>query len=34
VHGTIRIRTGLLEVDDTLVTWEKSLEEIDPGLRA
>lgn len=33
VHGTIRIRTGMLEVDDTLVTWEKSLEELDPGLR-
>jgi len=26
VHGTIRIRTGMLEVDDTLLTWEKSLE--------
>jgi ribosomal protein S18 acetylase RimI-like enzyme len=25
VHGTIRIRTGTLEVDDTLLTWEKSL---------
>jgi ribosomal protein S18 acetylase RimI-like enzyme len=25
VHGTIRIRTGMLEVDDTLLTWEKSL---------
>jgi len=26
VHGTIRIRTGSLEVDDTLLTWEKSLD--------
>ena len=26
VHGTVRIRTGTLEVDDTLVTWEKALE--------
>ena len=26
VHGTIRIRTGTLEVDDTLLTWEKSLD--------
>lgn len=25
VQGTIRIRTGTIEVDDTLVTWEKSL---------
>jgi GNAT superfamily N-acetyltransferase len=25
VHGTVRIRTGTLEVDDTLLTWEKSL---------
>ena len=25
VHGTIRIRTGTLEVDDTLLTLEKSL---------
>ena len=26
VHGTIRIRTGTIEVDDTLLTLEKSLE--------
>jgi len=26
VHGTIQIRTGPLEVDDTLITWEKSLD--------
>ncbi len=26
VHGTIQIRTGPLEVDDTLLTWEKSLD--------
>ena len=25
VQGTIQIRTGTLEVDDTLLTWEKSL---------
>src|SRR5437588_9014407 len=25
VRGTIQIRTGPLEVDDTLLTWEKSL---------
>jgi GNAT superfamily N-acetyltransferase len=25
VHGTITIRTGPLEVDDTLLTWEKPL---------
>jgi ribosomal protein S18 acetylase RimI-like enzyme len=25
VHGTIQIRTGPLEVDDTLLTWEKGL---------
>src|SRR5688572_10866997 len=25
VQGTIRIRTGLIEVDDTLLTWEKRL---------
>ena len=30
VQGTIRIRTGTLEVDDTLLTWEKSL-EAPPG---
>ncbi len=26
VHGTIRIRTGTIEVDDTLLAFEKSLE--------
>ena len=26
VHGTIQIRTGPLEVDDTLLTWDKSLD--------
>ena len=26
VRGTIRIRSGALEVDDTLLTWEKSLD--------
>jgi ribosomal protein S18 acetylase RimI-like enzyme len=25
VHGTIQLRTGPLEVDDTLLTWEKRL---------
>jgi ribosomal protein S18 acetylase RimI-like enzyme len=25
VHGTIQIRNGPLEVDDTLLTWEKAL---------
>ena len=25
VHGTIQIRSGPLEVDDTLLTWEKAL---------
>ena len=25
VQGTIQIRTGTLEVDDTLLTWEKTL---------
>jgi ribosomal protein S18 acetylase RimI-like enzyme len=25
VRGTIRIRTGPIEVDDTLLTWEKAL---------
>jgi len=31
VHGTIQIRTGTLEVDDTLLTWEKSLEGTPSG---
>jgi hypothetical protein len=26
VQGTIRIRTGTIQVDDTLLTWEKSLD--------
>lgn len=26
VQGTIRIRTGTIEVDDTLLMWEKSLD--------
>jgi hypothetical protein len=30
-HGTIRIRTGPIEVDDTLLTWEKSLEGMPSG---
>jgi ribosomal protein S18 acetylase RimI-like enzyme len=25
VHGTVMIRTGPIEVDDTLLTWEKTL---------
>lgn len=25
VHGTIQIRTGPIDVDDTLLTWEKRL---------
>ena len=25
VHGTIVIRTGAIEVDDTVLTWEKTL---------
>ena len=25
VHGTIMIRTGPIQVDDTLLTWEKTL---------
>jgi GNAT superfamily N-acetyltransferase len=31
VQGTIRIRTGTIEVDDTLLTLEKSLETIRSG---
>jgi ribosomal protein S18 acetylase RimI-like enzyme len=27
VHGTIEIRTGPIEVDDTVLTWEKSLRQ-------
>jgi hypothetical protein len=26
VHGIVQIRTGRLEVDDTVLTWEKSLD--------
>ena len=29
VHGTIQIRSGPLEVDDTLLTWEKDLRAVD-----
>jgi ribosomal protein S18 acetylase RimI-like enzyme len=31
VHGAIRIRTGTIEVDDTLLTLEKSLEGMKSG---
>jgi hypothetical protein len=31
VHGTIRIRTGTIDVDDNLLTLEKSLEELRSG---
>jgi ribosomal protein S18 acetylase RimI-like enzyme len=31
VKGTIRIRSGPLEVDDTLLVWEKRLEPVDSG---
>lgn len=27
VHGTIMIRTGPIEVDDTILTWEKRLDQ-------
>ncbi len=30
VQGTIRLRTGTIEVDDTLLAWEKSLERTTP----
>ena len=30
VQGTIRIRTGVIEVDDTLLTWEKPLFPLRP----
>jgi GNAT superfamily N-acetyltransferase len=29
VQGTIQIRSGPLEVDDTLLTWEKDLRAVD-----
>jgi ribosomal protein S18 acetylase RimI-like enzyme len=28
VHGTIQIRTGPIEVDDTLLTWDKALDGV------
>jgi GNAT superfamily N-acetyltransferase len=31
VKGTIQIRSGPLEVDDTLLTWEKDLRTVDSG---
>jgi [ribosomal protein S18]-alanine N-acetyltransferase len=31
IRGTISIRTGTIEVDDTLLTWEKRL---DPGRKS
>jgi len=31
VHGTIMIRTGPIQVDDTLFTWEKSLSQEPPN---
>jgi hypothetical protein len=31
VRGTIQIRSGPLEVDDTLLTWEKDLRGVDPA---
>jgi ribosomal protein S18 acetylase RimI-like enzyme len=30
VKGTIEIRTGPIEVDDTLLTWEKRLDQSTP----
>ena len=33
VQGTIQIRTGPIEVDDTLLTWEKTLGRPGPGIR-
>jgi len=33
VKGTIMIRTGPIEVDDVLITWQKDLAEaVGPGL--
>ena len=32
VKGTIEIRTGPIEVDDTILTWEKRLDEAAPEL--
>jgi GNAT superfamily N-acetyltransferase len=34
VTGTVQIRTGPLEVDDTLLTWEKSLAVDFPSARS
>jgi ribosomal protein S18 acetylase RimI-like enzyme len=34
VRGTIRIRTGPIEVDDTLLTWEKRLTSAQPRAAA
>ena len=31
VQGTIQVRTGPIEVDDTLLTWEKALDGPTPG---
>jgi RimJ/RimL family protein N-acetyltransferase len=31
VHGTIMIRTGPVQVDDTLFTWEKTLSREPPS---
>jgi ribosomal protein S18 acetylase RimI-like enzyme len=31
VHGTIMIRTGPIQVDDTLLTWEKTLSREPPS---
>ena len=33
VKGRIEIRTGSVEVDDTILTWEKCLVECAPQLR-
>src|SRR5262249_15434777 len=34
VHGTIMLRTGPIEVDDTLLTWEKTLSQEPPRSRS
>jgi ribosomal protein S18 acetylase RimI-like enzyme len=33
VKGTIAIRTGPIEVDDTILTWEKNLDDTSPSPR-
>jgi len=33
VQGTVKIRTGLIEVDDTLLTWERDLSISSPLVR-